>query len=257
MRIFINLFSPKLIGQYFNEKLARVIFYVLFFLAICFIPTAVEMDKKAVVSYTDDIALIQDFKNKEASNLKIENNILEDKTIASYSGETYSVVFNTAATDESKKITLAFSNDFVNIVYYKNIIKTVKYSTLDDSSLDVSLIQNGDFKEIHKLFNYITMAENVILDNSRTVDYLYNIVYVALPFLLVILFLAYIGKVFNPILPFNIRFNIAAYASTWAYVSYFIGVLTGYGALFYVGAIVSFIFNSIAVKQIVKAERSQ
>ena len=65
MRIFINLFSPKLIGQYFNEKLARVIFYVLFFLAICFIPTAVEMDKKAVVSYTDDIALIQDFKNND------------------------------------------------------------------------------------------------------------------------------------------------------------------------------------------------
>ena len=75
MKFFVCLFTPKMIGQYFREHIIQPILYLVFFIAIAFIPEYYRLSNRADISYSDDIALYQAIRNDSSCDLKIENNL--------------------------------------------------------------------------------------------------------------------------------------------------------------------------------------
>lgn len=258
MRFIISLFMPKQIGRFFSDKIYRVIIYFIFFLALCFIPMAFEISKENHVTFTTDMVLFQDFKNSSGSELKIEGDTLSSTTTQElYVGEYFAVSFNNSNPDTNANVLLAFSEKYCNVIVSNTTIKSIYYDTLADSSLDVSKIQNGEFNEIHKLVNYLDIAYQALIDSSIAVTYTYNFINMLIPFLIVLACLMIASKLFNPVIPVSIRFKLSIYSMTWTFVLFLIGEFSGLTGLFYVGALISFIFNATAIKQIVKVDKNR
>lgn len=257
MKFFVNLFNPKMIGQYFTERLIKPIIYLLFFVAICSIPSVMREFENVDVTYTDDTSLIMEIKGREPSSMEISSNRLNDTTkVVTYYGETFGVAFNTTKVDDSYALVLSFADEYVQVMSYGEIIKSVRYEKLDDSSLSISKIQASDYGEIHKLINYLDIAYDAYKEQTRLPAIGMQIGTAAISLLLVVLLLVLSSRLFNSFIPARIRFVIAIYASTWAFALRCVDEFTGKTSLFYIGAIVSFVFNAIAVKQIVKVKKA-
>lgn len=256
MKFFVCLFTPKMIGQYFREHIIQPIIYLLFFVLLAFIPEYYRLNNRSDISYSNDIALYQSIRNEDSFNLKIENNLLSDTTtIYEFYGEQLGAVFNTSKVDSKYDLVLLFSSDYFNVISYGSTVATIKYSELEDSSIEFEKIKNHDFVETRKLNEYFNVAYDKYVDYSIVQTYAYSIADILMMFLLVVAFLVISSSFVNRVIPFKIKANISIYSSTWAFLLYFIGATVGVFELFYVGAILSFIFNTIAVKQIVKVEK--
>ena len=131
----------------------------------------------------------------------------------------------------------------------------MKYSDLDDSSIEFEKIRNHDFVETRKLVNYFNVGYEKYYNYSSVQAYVYSIVNIAISFLIVLAFLIIAAGIVNRVIPFRIKATISVYSASWAFLLYAVGNMVGITQLFYVGVVLSFIFNIIAVKQIVKVEK--
>lgn len=256
MKFFVCLFTPKMIGQYFREHIIQPILYLVFFIALAFIPEYYRLSNRADISYSDDIALYQAIRNDSSCDLKIENDLLSDTTtIYEFYGEQLGVVVNTSKVDSSYDLVLLFSTDYFNVINYGTTVATVKYSDLDDSSIEFEKIRNHDFVETRKLVNYFNVGYEKYYNYSIVQAYVYSVVNIAISFLIVLAFLIIAAGIVNRVIPFRIKATISVYSASWAFLLYAVGNMVGITQLFYVGVVLSFIFNIIAVKQIVKVEK--
>lgn len=258
MRLFDGLFRPKYIGRYLADKKWKVILYFVFFLALCSIPAVSDLTNTRDITYSDSTVLFQEIYNDEVKNIKIENNKLNTTESVIYSGNNITVAFNTQEVKSS--LTLVFYEDYCS-VFSSNVgtksISTIYYEKLNDSSLDLSLIQNKEFSEIYKLLDYINNAYDSYLEIAIPEACATNVLSILIEFGVLLFILIYAGFYFNPYLPTRIRVNLAVYSLSWAFVLYFVGILLNMTALFYVGAIISFIFMRIASKSIIRVKKEQ
>ncbi len=261
MRLLDSLFKPAVLGKYLADKVWRVVLYFVIFVILCAVPSIITISRTADVTYADELVLFQSIYNDPTTDVKIVDNKLSTSTPKVYSdGSSFSVAFNTNET--STTLTIAFYADYFTVLYgsgeTKSELKKVMYTSLDDSSLDLSKIaskSDGYFYENYKLLDYINVGWNRYLDIVIPQTILSNIIYLVVEFLIVFVILMFVGVYSNPYLPRNIRSRISVYAMTWTFVLYLVGSLADLSFLFYIGVIISAIFMKIACSNIVRVKK--
>ncbi len=259
MRLFDSLFRPKYIGAYLADKTWRVVLYFILFFILCATPSFAEVSNIDGVTYSDEVVLFQQIYNDENSSIKIEENKLNSIEQKVYTNGFFAVAFNQKETDAD--LSIVFFEDYFIVETssygeYSQIKKTM-YSSLSDSSLDISKIQNKDFNEIYKLMDYINLGYDEYLKIAVPQTIASNLLTLFIQFFFVFIVLMYSGRIFNPFLPRKIRANVSVYSMTWSFVSYIIGAFIGASWLFYIGAILSYIFMGIACRNIIRIKKQQ
>ena len=259
MRLFDSLFRPKYIGAYLADKAWRVVLYFVLFFILCLTPSFAEVSNIGDLSYSDEVVLFQQIYNDETSTIKIENNKLNTTDYKVYTNGSIAVAFNDKET--KAELSIVFFEDYfiVEVISNNNYVEINKtmYSSLEDSSLDISKIQEKNFNEIYKLMDYINLGYDEYLKIAIPQQLSSNVLGLLIQFLIVFAVLMYSGSAFNPFLPRKIRANVAVYSMTWSFVSYIVGVFMGVSWLFYIGAIISFIFMGIACRNIIRIKKQQ
>ncbi len=262
MRLLDSLFKPAVLGKYLADKVWRVVLYFVIFAFLCAIPSIISVTRTSDITYSDEVILFQSIYNDPQADAKIVDNKLTVSTPKVYSdGSNFSVAFNT--NDTSTALTIAFYADYFTVLYgsgdTKTELKKVMYTSLDDSSLDLSVIANksdGYFYENYKLLDYINVGWDRYLDIAVPQSILTNTMYLCIEFLVVLVILMFVGIYSNPFLPRKIRARMACYSMTWTFVLYLFGTLVDLSFLFYIGVFVSAIFMKIACSNIVRVKKS-
>lgn len=261
MRLLDSLFKPSVLGKYLADKVWRVVLYFVIFLLLCATPSIIKIINTSDVSYSDELVLFQSIYNDPTTDIKIVDNKLQTTTQKVYSdGSNFSVAFNTQ--DTTTVLTIAFYEEYFTVLYgsgsSKSELKKEMYSSLTDSSLDLTLIANkgyGYFYQNYKLLDYINIGWNRYLDIAIPQSVMSNVLYLCVEFLVVFVVLLFVGLYSNPFLPRKIRARIAVYCLTWSFVLYLFGMLVDISYLFYLGVFVSAIFMRIACSNIVRVKK--
>lgn len=259
MRLFDSLFRPKLIGKYLADQLWRVILYFVLLFALCATPSIASYTSIGDITYSDATALYQEIYNDSTISYKIEDNKLNSSDAKYYTDGGLAIAFNTK--DTSSTLNLSFYEDYFIVVYGAGTkqevkLKQVYYNTLEDSSIDFTVVQQKQFSEVYKLLDYINIAYNEYLDYAVPTQLAGELVSMLIEFGIVFIILMFTGQYFNPYLPRKIRGRIAVYAMTWTFVAYILGTLINFSYLFYGGVIISFIFMGIACRNIVRVKKT-
>ena len=261
MRLFDSLFRPKFIGKYLADKVWQVISYFVIFIIICSIPSLVSATQnyEKDVTYYDTTEIFQAMFNDSELDFRIEDNKLNTTKAVYYSNGSIAVAFNTKATNAT--LSMVFYENYMVVSYGSTFekdgstLKTIYYNKLKSSSIDFSLVQQKNFQEIYKLLDYINIGYDAYLDYAVPSMIASSFVSLLLEFGVLFVILMFAGVYFNPYLPRRIRSRIAVYSMSWAFMAYIVGIFIGLTFLFYIGAIVSFVFMGIACRNIVRVKK--
>ncbi|MGM9970811.1 MAG: DUF1189 family protein [Anaeroplasmataceae bacterium] len=253
MKFIDSLFRPKLIGKYINEHIIHSILYFIFFVLICSVPSVISITNTPNLTYRDQVSLFQNISNSSPSTIKVENNRLNTTDVVVFNGVNVSVSFNT---DEvSNTLVYVFKESYFHVYYSGVKVSTIEYSRLSDSSFDISSIQNKDFDMIYHFLDILNYGYKDVLNMYIPILCLETIGTIIIEFAFIFIILLFTGGWFNPTIPTKFRAKMAVYALTWTFILYFIGVNVGMTWLFYIGAVISFIFNKIALSHIIRVKK--
>lgn len=254
MKIIDSLFRPKLIGKYINEHIMHSIIYFILFVLLCAVPSVASALNTPNLTYSSQISLIEDIKSKNETNIKIvDNKLISNNEKCIFVGDGVSVAFNTNEVEDL--VVFSFSETTYTLYYGGYKVKTVEYSSMENSNLDVSLIQTGEITMIYQLFSILNVGYDELLKTAIPVYCLESIFMLLIEFAIVFVIILVFGAKFNPAIPAKFRTKVAIYSLTWTFVLYFIGINIGLGWLYYIGLVVSFIFNAKALRNLIRVER--
>lgn len=237
MRFITSLFRPKYLGKFINDSYFRVIFYVVFFVLLMSIPSAMSVINTPRLTYYSETSLFQAI-YRDSSEFKIENNKLNDNTTAKvYEGNNIAVCFNSK--QSNKTLVISFNEDYLTVIYNKVSYGNIKYEKLEDSSIDLDKIREVDFDEISKFLVVLNEAYDSVLKVIKPVYIASTVFYNIVEFAVIILIFLYFSLRINPYLPRSVRFKIVCYSLTWTFVLAVIGEFTSMSYLFLIGLIIS------------------
>lgn len=261
-KLEILLTRPKAIAYFYNEKMKKSLFLFFFLYLLALTPFLVSlMTTKSlrVSSYNYVASMFMDandeFENKFQS-LKISDYEFKgDNNLIYESAEAY-IFLN--PTNKYNNLNLGISTAIVDFrsnhieVRYLNIVLFNKtYEELKIKDLDFGKIIHHDYKELDLYYDILDQIFNELHTLWVLKYYVSNLIFLYLFILISAFLMSLIFYIYRPQFPMKMRFKIAYDSQAITIFMAFIGMLTGFNFILYVGLFMSMIYYFMALKSII------
>lgn len=260
-KMYICLFEPRKMGLYFGERLLNSFIHVFLCALIAILP------------YTISLITVDEISNSSYNIIEewiMENNVNTDLSIVDgrLTGEKKHAFYINEAIlyinpkDEVLNITLEdaafhvieFDSEGIKVYFLNNAVYSKTYLELGVMDLNFERMENADYVEFDKFISLI----NVAFDNIRLSWILSNVVLILLDIYLTVLIsallLAFVVKIFNPIIGFRFRFKAALDSQHISLFFIFLMLLFNAEFFRYIGIVFSCIYLIKAMMAIIRIE---
>ena len=260
-KIYICLFEPRKIGLFLGEKIIKSFIHLLLLAIIAVSPIVVSYCvRDGISNYSHN--KIEDYLMTEIyeTDLIIKDNtftgsdelaFLLDETILflNPNGKQLEI-----GVEHISYHVIEFGQEEVSVEFLNNTIFSKKYSELNVGEIDFSKIADADYLELDKLISIINVCFNNMKVGWVIESSIITLLDVYLTIIISALILAFLVKIFNPIIGFKFRFKGALDAQIIYLLCIFLMVLFRAEFIRYIGVILSAIYLFISMMAIVKIE---
>ena len=263
-KMYICLFEPRKIGFFLGEKLHKSFIHILLLALIVVSPLVVELSLKEEIS-NNSHNIIENYLIRDAkgNDLLLKDNIL----IGKENSEGFAFLIDEAILcfnpkNEKREIgieyatyhIIEFNKDKMDVIYLNNVVYSKTYEELGVTEIDFSKISDADYLELDKLIELINLG----FKNFKVVWVITNsvilLIDIYITLILSALLMAFIFKIFSPMIPFRLRFKGALDSQIISMFCMLLMLLFKMEFIRYIGIIVSGIYFFIAITTIVKIE---
>ena len=263
-KMYICLFEPRKIGFFLGEKLYKSFIHILLLAFIVVSPLVVELSLKEEIS-NNSHNIIENYLIRDAkgNDLLLKDNIL----IGKENSEGFAFLIDEAILcfnpkNEKREIgieyatyhIIEFNKDKMDVIYLNNVVYSKTYEELGVTEIDFSKISDADYLELDKLIELINLG----FKNFKVVWVITNsvilLIDIYITLILSALLMAFIFKIFSPMIPFRLRFKGALDSQIISMLCMLLMLLFKMEFIRYIGIIVSGIYFFIAITTIVKIE---
>lgn len=263
-KMYICLFEPRKIGFFLGEKLHKSFIHILLLALIVVSPLVVELSLKEEIS-NNSHNIIENYLIRDArgNDLLLKDNIL----IGKENSEGFAFLIDEAILcfnpkNEKREIgieyatyhIIEFNKEKLDVIYLNNVVYSKTYEELGVTEIDFSKISDADYLELDKLIELINLG----FKNFKVVWVITNsvisLIDIYITLILSALLMAFIFKIFSPMIPFRLRFKGALDSQIISMLCMLLMLLFEMEFIRYIGIIVSGIYFFIAITTIVKIE---
>lgn len=262
-KIYICLFSPKRICFYFGEKIYISIIQLVLLSLIAITPFILTLSLNDSISNSS-------YDHLESSLMENYNDIDVKLEMGKLTGETsYAFLVDEAIvfinpTNEKLELNsieyalfhvIELKQDSVEVLFMNNVVSSFTYSSYGIVDIDFNKINDdADHYEFDKFMAILNYAFDSYQVGYIVISGLVTLLDVFLTILLSSLILAVIVRLFNPLLPFAIRFKGALDSQLISLLCILLMLLFNFEAFRYIGIVLSAIYLIITVIQAFKIE---
>ena len=263
-KMYICLFEPRKIGFFLGEKLHKSFIHILLLALIVVSPLVIELSLKEEIS-NNSHNIIENYLIRDAkgNDLILKDNILTGKE----NSEGFAFLIDEAILcfnpkNEKREIgieyatyhIIEFNKEKLDVIYLNNVVYSKTYEELGVTEIDFSKISDADYLELDKLIELINLG----FKNFKVVWVITNsvisLIDIYITLILSALLMAFIFKIFSPMIPFRLRFKGALDSQIISMLCMLLMLLFKLEFIRYIGIIVSGIYFFIAITTIVKIE---
>lgn len=256
-RFRICLCHPKLIGLFYKDSFKKVFAYIIS-LFLLFIGVS------AAVAYNTD-----HFGYEEARSVASivcqgeESNVLYDSTTKTISGtgvkyEEGNIVVNFLVEENyatSQKLIFRFKAEYVDVIFYGYVLKSVSYEDFNIDSFSISNVQNGNRIDMIEFQDFINVVLNQVNSEYATF-YFVEAIMVGIMYFVMVFVLALVSSYFvNPKITGKVRIKLCFYSVGIFYFLMILSLMFNAGWLQYVAMFLPFIYSNITFMHIIKVEK--
>ena len=263
-KMYICLFEPRKIAFFLGEKLYKSFIHLFLLALVAISPFTISLIVRDGISdYSYGILeeiLIEDMLE---SDLKIENGLLSGTSISPFLIDEAIIHIN------PNNVEFPFSAEYaiyhkielkkegIEVSFLNNVIYSKTYNELGYTNIDFNKIVEADYIELDKLVSLLNVGFNNIKAGWVAINSLFMLIDIYLTVIFTALVFAFIVRVINPMLGFNLRFKAALDAQVILILSLLLMLLFRSEIFRYVGIVVSAIYLFLTMISIVRIEMAK